>query len=284
MNSCKFLKPGILTTVQDSGRPGLAYYAIPSSGPMDRSAAQLANTLVGNETNAALIEFNLSGGTIHFNNAATIAVTGADMNWQLNGKALELNQTTSIEKDAILKGSYAKDGQRGYLAIKGHISGRKQLGSYSTYGYASLGYNNGKPILKDHILEWESSENETQLITLSKKIINDSISIYRGPEYDLLTGAARKILTKSKYSLSADSNRMGARLKGAKLEATRPLTESVAVLPGFIQLTPSGQPIVILQDGQTTGGYPRIAYIKEEQLGNFNQLKTHQEFTFRLMD
>jgi len=271
-----------MTTIQDSGRKGLAYYAIPQSGVMDSYAARLANALVGNPKEAALIECTLAGPTIEFHEVTTISLTGCDMNWQINGQAVERNKTIEVQRGSILKGGYGKEGLRAYIAIKGKINGQKHFDSYATYSYAKMGYNFGQAIKENHILEWNTIGSPSLTLSLTSKRDESPIQIISGPEYDLLTEESKLNLTRESFSISSESNRMGARLIGPKLEATAYLDDSVTMLPGLIQLTPAGLMIVCLQDGQTTGGYPRIAYIKPHELSRFNQLGLNQKVSFQL--
>ncbi len=271
-----------MTTIQDSGRTGLAYYAIPQSGVMDSDSAQLANTLVGNPADAAVIECNLAGPTIEFHEATTIALTGCDMNWLINGQTTERNKTIQIHQGSILKGGFGREGLRAYIAIKGEIIGQKHFDSFATYSYAKMGYNFGQPIRENHILEWKTSNNPIISISLRDKKNESPIQLIPGPEFNLLTTEAKSAMTTETFVISSESNRMGARLHGPKLQATGYLNDSVAMLPGLIQLTPAGQMIVCLQDGQTTGGYPRIAFIKPKELSRFNQLGLNQKISFQL--
>jgi len=176
------------------------------------------------------------------------------------------------------------ENMRSYLAIKGKIIGEEQLGSSASYSYAEIGYNNGKPLANDHILEWQQTDTPTSTVTVHTLKRKSSIAIYKGPEFVLLTEESINLLKNSSFTISSESNRMGARLLGPNLITTRVITDSVAVLPGFIQLTPAGKLIVSLQDGQTTGGYPRIAYIKDSDLSSFNQVRINRPFEFELVN
>jgi len=271
-----------MTTIQDLGRTGVNFYAIPASGVMDVSAAKMANLIAGNNPSDALIECSLVGPTILFNAPTTIALTGAHMKWQLNNLAVERNTSIEINSGDILKGAYATEGLRAYIAIRGRIKSDRHYDSCSSYSYAGLGYSQGAPLAKDHILEWLPSGNAPIHIALTIPTKKQKILIHPGPEYDLLSEASKKLLHSASFSVSSESNRMGARLVGPELLASSQLDHSVPTLPGFIQLLPSGQLIVLLKDGQTTGGYPRVAYITSEELDHFNQLPFNRSFMFSL--
>ena len=265
----EILKPGLMTSIQDLGRTGLNYYAIPRSGVMDQQSARLALLVLGLSEDRPVLECTSLAPDILFHDPVQIALSGADFGWTLNGKSVRLNSPTNVQTGDILRGAAARDGLRGYLALKGNWLIEKFYGSHSTYTPASM----GRMLQKGDVLEWESIPEQ--------KI--PMFSIRKGPEYDFLTTDSRATLIESEYRISIDSNRIGARLEGPVLESSSyQLEHSVPVLPGFIQLPPSGQLIVVLQDGQTVGGYPRIAYIRDEDLGRVCQLGLGEKLMFSL--
>jgi len=265
MQSFEIIKPGMMTSIQDFGRKGLAYYAIPTSGVMDQNAAKIALLLLHKSEDTPLLECTSIAPHILFLAATRIVITGANFNWKINTQPVLRNTILELNKGDVLKGQFADEGMRGYIAFEGDLVLDKIYNSYSTYTNAKIGGYEGRLLKKGDIIEWEDSND-----IFSQQNI---IPIFKGPEYDFLTEASKKLLTEKVFRIGADSNRMGIRLEGEKLEATSyQLKNSVPVLPGFIQLPPSGLPIIILQDGQTTGGYPRIAYIHEESLWELNQI------------
>ena len=285
MGSGLILKPGSLTTVQDHGRVGSAYFAIPRSGVMDRTSAQNANLLVGNNKDAPILECTLKGPTIQFDSAVDIALTGADMSWKINGENISLNKSYALSTGDILSTGYAKGPLRSYLAIRGQLDTIFHFASCASYPAAALGHNYGQPLAKGDRIQWdENPESTVTKSPIDEANLPQSIIIYKGPEYSLLTPDSKQILNQQAFKVGPDSNRMGARLIGEKMEVTSVIKDSVPVLPGFIQLPPSGQPIVVLQDGQTTGGYPRIAFLKSEEINAFNRLPLGQPFSFILME
>ena len=271
------------TTIQDSGRIGLGLYGIPRSGAMDLKALQAANMLSGNTENAACFEFTMQGGHLAFHKEAMIGITGADMQWTLNGEEAGRFQSIEVKAGDVLKGGYSISGLRSYLSIQGQIDSRKDYDSYSTYGYAKLGQaqiKNGDkieikrdyPLIKNYVNMVFYFEYDAKTIEFSK-----------GPEWDTLDDESKHSILNKSFKISPQSNRMGARLEGNSLswkEGTE--THTKPLLPGMIQLPPNGDPIVILQDGQITGGYPRIGYIQEEELWKFNQIQLAKEFNFVL--
>jgi antagonist of KipI len=276
MSGFEIIKPGLLTTIQDFGRKGFAYYAIPKSGVMDKNAAKIAQLILGKDEDWPLIECTSMAPTIQFHGATSIAISGADFNWKINNETLPLNALIKVEKGDVLIGQFAKDGLRAYLAINNPLKLDKIYDSYSTYINAGIGGYQGRILKKGDIVEWQTQENDIKNERL--------IPIKEGPEFHLLSNASKRNLMENVYKIGTDSNRMGIRLKGPKLESSiYQLENSLPVLPGFIQLPPSGLPIIILQDGQISGGYPRIAYVQEKHLSGLNQIPLGGSFRFQIV-
>jgi antagonist of KipI len=276
MGSFEIIKAGMMTSIQDLGRKGLAYFAIPTSGVMDKSAARIALLILHKNENSPLLECTSSAPEIKFNDETRIVITGADFNWKLNNDPINRNSILSVKKNDILKGNFSKDGLRGYIALGGDLEIEKVYDSFSTYTNAKLGGFQGRLLRKGDILKWKN----TNFVFSKNKII----PIKKGPEFNLLSEESMELLTSNIYKIGIDSNRMGVRLEGKKLNNTNfQLENSVPVLPGFIQLPPSGLPIIVLQDGQTTGGYPRIAYIQNKYLSELNQIPLGGGFQFQLV-
>ena len=243
---------------------------------MDKNAARVALLILGKNENDPLIECTSMAPEILFNNAIRIVISGADFNWKLNGEKVNRNAILEIKKNDILKGHFSKKGFRGYIAIEGELEIKKVYDSYSTYSNAKIGGFQGRLLQKGDVLKWRNSNFDFSQ--------NKIIPIRKGPEFSLLSKKSIELLTSNIYKIGIDSNRMGIRLEGEKLEnSSFQLENSLPVLPGFIQLPPSGLPIVVLQDGQTTGGYPRIAYVQDEFLSKLNQIPLGGEFQFQLI-
>ena len=273
MPNLEVIKPGLMTSIQDMGRKGLAYYAIPNSGVMDKNAARIALLLLDKKEDSPLIECTSVAPHLKFNAPVQIAISGADFNWKVNDKAVALNTIIEIKTGDVLKGQFARTGLRGYIAINGELKIDSIYNSYSTYINAGIGGFQGRLLKKEDLINWEPSESAI----LHHKIV----PIKAGPEFTYLNGPSQRLLTSASYKIGTDSNRMGLRLSGPKLEsASYQLEYSLPVLPGFIQLPPSGLPIIVLQDGQTSGGYPRIAYVPEQYLSGLNQIPLGGEFRF----
>ena len=287
MGALRFRKPGMLTTIQDQGREGMAYYAVPKSGPMDVMSASIANALVGNPNHAPVIECNFVGPEIEFGSDATICLTGADMGWQVDGKPTHRNKTIKVRAGSMLRGSAAVEGCRAYIAIRGEIETTKTLGSSSCYAPAGFGGNNGKPFSTGDQLRWIKPTEQAAHLDLEIQLKSgcEGLLIEAGPEFDWLDAKSVEAIYASEFSVNPTSNRMGARLDGPKLSTRgQQLEDSLPLLPGMIQLTPEGQCIVVLQDGQTTGGYPRIAFLNERNVQRLSQTKIGHPFRLRMAE
>lgn len=264
-----------MTSIQDFGRKGLGYYAIPNSGVMDTNSARIALLLLNLKEPHPLIECTSIAPQIRFKSKTKIAITGADFNWKINDESIHVNSVIDVSPGDVLKGGIAKNGLRGYIAINGALQIEQVYDSFSTYTNAKLGGFEGRLLKKGDVINWDLAEVEDfdQIL----------IPIRKGPEYDLLSNESKILLFKNTYRIGSDSNRMGVRLEGTILEsAAYQLENSLPILPGFIQLPPSGLPIIVLQDGQLSGGYPRIAYVVKKYLSRFNQIPLGGSFQFVL--
>ncbi len=277
---------GLMTTLQDAGRAGLAFYAIPAAGPLDPAAAKAANFLVGNAPQSTVLECNFVPPALRFERAAEIALTGADMRWQIDGAPTRCNRTVTVPAGALLSGQPATQGSRAYIAVAGCIHTERSFGATACYALASWGGNAGRPLRPGDRICWQAASVSWR-IELSVPAAAPSCAVIEalsGPEFERLTPDSKRRMAAGAFCVTPESNRMGARLEGPLLSVREGLLDSVPVLPGIIQLLPSGQCIVVLQDGQTTGGYPRIAYLPSSSLGRFNQLRVHEPFALRVRD
>lgn len=275
-----------MTTIQDNGRLGLGFYAVPQAGFMDVYSAQQALTLLNLPLDYPLIECTFLPPQIKFKAPAQIALTGADFNWTIDNRGVELRKIITLNCGDVLAGQPAKSGLRGYIAINGKLNLKPVYGSYATYLNAKIGGFKGRLLRAGDSLTWSNSTHVAKQPDLhSQPLKRFIIPLKSGPEFQYLSQESQIQLAGGRYKISADSNRMGARLLGFKLTCSRPqLNYSLPVLPGFVQLPPSGQPIVLLQDGQVSGGYPRIAYIPTSYLSEFNQIPFGVEFKFKMLE
>ncbi len=274
---------GNLTTIQDGGFKRMGFYGFPQSGFMDKHSAHIANLLVGNKKNTSCFEMTLVGGQFSFSEDCLIGITGADMSPMINGKSCRMYQTVSIKSGEVLSFGKAKNGLRSYLAVGGKWNIPKRYGSKSSYAYAGFGLNEGLNLKKGDIVEIKIPERERTMIKWPQQkcaLGFKTISIQKGPEFDNLIKPDH--LFKS-FRIGLNSNRMASQLEGEPIGLRQDDRFETCVLwPGVIQCTPGGKLIVVLQDGQRTGGYPRVALLAPKEISKFNQISIKEEFKFVL--
>ncbi|WP_020568127.1 5-oxoprolinase subunit C family protein [Neolewinella persica] len=254
------LKPGGGAFVVDGGRPGYRAQGIATGGAADLRAQSAANRLLGRPDQATCLELTLVGGHWLLSGKGQFVLTGADMNWRLNGRLLESYTVHYLDGDGLLTGSMAVQGLRGYLAILGTWPLPEILGSAET----------GLPGMSPVTTGWTTSVNwEAEVPYQSDLEVHlhfpsdlHLLSVSPGPEWVWLTPAQQAILLKQVFLVSPDSNRQGIRLTGQLLPFQLPSLISSPVLPGTVQLTPAG-PILLGPEAQTVGGYPRVLLANE---------------------
>lgn len=285
--SITVLKPGLFTTIQDLGRTHYQALGIGTSGALDLSSHRLANWLVGNEDNEATIEMTLIGPTLLFKCSAVISICGADLSPSLNGTKIDNGRTLQVSNGDILSFSAIRNGSRAYLAIRGGIHTPSPFGSRSTDPGSQIGGHHGRPLkAKDqllisssyllHRIQWKLSPELHNHVMENRKV-----RFTKGKQFDLFTSGSHQAFISSDYQINKDSNRMGIRLNGPPLHLQTKqelITEGVA--HGSIQVPPNGQPIILLSDRQTTGGYPKIAQIASVDLPYLAQKKPGEMVNF----
>jgi len=278
--------PGPLTTIQDLGRPGHLRVGIPESGPMDREAFVFANRLVGNQDGAAGLECTLGGPRVEFADERGVAVTGAEMPVTLNGATAPRWQTLRVRAGDILKLGFAKSGVRSYLAISGGIDTPPALGSRATYLRGQLGGLGGRALRRDDRLPLGPPHTIRSGRVRADRIQDypgeAEVRVVLGPQDDRFTERGIAAFLEGPYEMSPQSDRMGARLKGPWIEHARGhdiISDGIPL--GGIQVVGDGQPIVLLADRQSTGGYTKIATVCSFDLGRVAQVKPGQRLSFR---
>lgn len=280
----RVLEAGLLTSVQDSGRFGFAELGVPISGAMDLYSYELSNRILNNNSNDSVIEITLSNAKFQFLEPTEICITGADFSPILNGNSVYLNTRIIIHKDDILSFGKIKYGVRCYIGVKGGILSEKILNSRSFYQNITTKIKIEKgdvlPISTNKILG-KSSNTSVKINHFHFK--NECLSCFKGPEFDLLSKENQQDLINKKFTISKENNRMGYRLQEplANFNYTTLLTSSV--LPGTVQLTPSGVLIVLMRDCQVTGGYPRILQLSEASINCLAQKYTSQKIQFSIL-
>ncbi len=289
MGSLKIIDAGLFTSIQDAGRTGYRKYGIPYSGAADPKAYEEANRLVGNQAGSPVIEFTLQGGRIRFNSRAVIALTGADMSPVLNGSAVIMYGSFLVKEGDELKLQFAKRGCRTYLAIAGELKADKVFGSYSTFGKAGFGGYKGRNLKAGDELSWtETTKQFSELKTPVEEIPYYSsklkLKLMKGPEWNWLSEEGGRQFLDQEFKVSSSSDRMGVRLEGTKVKALERQMISSPVIPGIIQLPGNGEPIILMNDGQTIGGYPRIAKVYDSELWRVGQVKPGDTIRFEMKE
>ncbi|AQS35268.1 biotin-dependent carboxylase-like protein [Shewanella psychrophila] len=275
------LTPGFHTTVQDLGRTGYRHLGVSVSGALDRQALILANSLVGNPDNAAGLELTAGTFELKFYRDAWFTLTGANYEIKIGSREIWHGWRNNIKAGETLSLRGPKSGMRAYLAIDGGIDVPLYLGSRSTLTAAELGGHQGRALKVGDRISLGNKLSISKPIGAVQRGYSNEIRALPGPEMAQFTQQSRKVFWSSQWQLSNDSNRMGARLTGEVLDLTQELNlNSHAVMPGSIQVPPSGQPIVLLADGQTTGGYPKIATVIEADLWKLAQTRPGEQLQF----
>ena len=276
------LHPGIYCSVQDQGRFGHTKIGVPQAGCADTYAAKMANVLLKNHEKDALIEITFGQGEFKFTSDTYICLTGGDFSPKLNGKLIKMQSVYFIKKDSVLSFGKRVYGARVYLSVQGGIQTKTVYGSRSFFdGIAQqkLGKGAMLPILP---IQKYADNNFSRVRVSEKHFTTIYLPCLKGPEFFKLNQEQqRKLFTP--FSISDDNNRVGYRLKES-LENNLSSILTSAVLPGTVQLTPSGKCIILLQDCQVTGGYPRILQLSEIAIARVSQKITGDKIQFILED
>ncbi|MGH8026494.1 MAG: biotin-dependent carboxyltransferase family protein [Pseudoxanthomonas sp.] len=264
MKPWEVIAPGALTTVQDRGREGWRHLGVSRAGALDPDAAELANRLLGNEPNAAVLELTLQGPTLRLAEPARIAIVGAAVAATSNGHALPGQRPVTVPAGELKLGGI-RQGVRAWLSVDGGFDLPMTLGSRSTDMRGGFGGMQGRALRAgDRLPLGKSSPMNTAA--------QQSTAWWVGTE-DYDSGTARPLrylpsahpaaaaLAGQAWSVSPNSNRQGIRLQGEPLRSIPHHNVSEPVAVGCIQLPPDGQPILLLADAQTVGGYPRLGYV-----------------------
>ena len=289
------VKPGMLASVQDLGRHGHRERGICPGGALDALALTLGNRLVGNADGAAGLELTLGNCELRFECMTRIALTGDDFGATLDGLPVRANWSLPVRAGQTLRlgalnaAGTAKAGLRSWLAVAGGVDVPEILGSRSTDLKAGFGGHEGRALKKgDRLPLGRPSLDALQMAQRSFGLrgpawaidgVEDaepadaiSLRVMPGPEYAQFTAASHRALWNDPWHITPQSNRMGSRLEGTALARERTLDMlSSGVIPGTLQVPPSGQPIILMGDAQTTGGYPRIGVVIRADLWKLAQ-------------
>lgn len=282
------LRPGLLTTVQDRGRFGFQKFGVPVSGGVDETALRMANVLVGNPQGAAALEMTALGPQLRFLAHAVVALTGAEVEGDLDGRPAPWYGSFQVRAGQVLDVRACTRGLRAYLAVAGGIDVPALLGSRSTCLAAKFGGLQGRALMVGDVLAgWSPSS-----LGEAGRVVPDAwrprhggpvaLRVVMGPQDDAFTEAGRRTFLESTYQVSPHADRMGYRLDGPVI-AHRGSADIISdwVPLGGVQVPGDGKPIILLADRQTTGGYPKIATVIKPDIGVVAQLLPGDGLSFR---
>ena len=304
--SIRVIRPGLLTTIQDQGRAGLQQFGVIVSGAMDPLALRISNLLVGNEQHSAVLEITLSGPALLFEHEALIAIAGADLSAIIDGQAVPLWRPIWVRQGSRLEFGSPLRGSRAYLSVAGGIDVPLVMHSRSTYLRARLGGFDGRSLQAGDVLNLRAaspgvsqqikrkSERGSELpfvapdwfagSDLAEYLDDPTIRVMSGGQYDWFNDESREAFVSEPFSITKQSDRMGYRLAGPTLRFIQPRElVSEAVTVGTIQVPPEGQPIILMADRPTTGGYAKIAQVATVDIPVLAQLKPGAKIRFLMI-
>ena len=305
MKSITVLTPGFLPTIQDLGRYGYQKYGVIVSGVMDAYSMRLANILVGNAENEAVIELTMMGPSLSLSKGSLISIAGANLSPTIDGIEVPMLRPIYIREACILKFGQCSSGCRCYVAAAGGFDIPIFMESKSTYLRAKIGGKDGRALKKDDVLTLgamgELSMNIAKKLELEangkdsfvfsrwhpsniRKQSSETVTIrvFEDRQFDNVSNKSIKEFFNSSFSIDSKSDRMGYRLNGPKIELKdkiEMISEEVSF--GTIQVPPDGNPIILLADRATAGGYPKIAHVASYDLSKLVQLKPGDSVKFK---
>ena len=287
------IRPGLLTTIQDLGRAGYQRFGMPVSGAMDVVAHRIANRLVGNPDHYAGLEMTLQGPELLFETDAVIAVTGGDLSPLVERQIIPLWTAMSIARGSTLSFGKRKTGARAYMAIAGGLDVPEVLGSRSTHVRSHTGGLDGRALTKNDLLQggrpsarwtpWVGPRRDPVIVPAYPT--HPTLRVVLGPQADWFSKQTLNDFTKHRYRVSPQSDRMGYRLVGPPLpHIGSPDIISDAIPFGSLQVPANQQPILLMADRQTTGGYPKIGVVISADLPLAAQLLPGDTLGFSFVD
>ena len=277
----RVLKSGFFTTLQDFGRFGYRNMGVPVSGVLDEVSVKKANILLENKPEDAVLEITMTGPTLVFEAPTYICLSGALLSATLNNSPVDNYKVIKVESGDILSYGRLESGFRSYLAVKNGFQGKKMLDSCSQY-FPVTQKNCIKEGQEIPYMPVEQYQPVISELKLENHLNTQRIQVYKGPEFSILIKSQLERLFAKGFTVSEKNNRMAYQLS----ETIEPHSHSIVTsgtLPGTVQLTPAGKLIVLMKDGQTTGGYPRIFQLSEQSISTLAQKKSGDTITFELI-
>lgn len=277
----------MFTTIQDPGRPGHQNAGIPPGGALDGPSAGAANACVGNAGTEPVLEITMTGPQIRFEGACQIAITGADITPVLNKEELQRYQLIDVPDGSVLTFSKLRSGCRAYLAVRGSWQVRHWMGSASALSSGGIDLVPGALISKGSQISIQLPEPlkvSPEVPAVDQWPQELSVHVLAGPEFRTFSGEQIAFFFNTEFTLTSDCNRVGYRLE-PELPNYVPSFEMITsgIIPGTIQIARQGQPVILLADAQTTGGYPRIANVLSEDLASLAQLRPGDRVRFDIV-
>ncbi len=284
----RILKGGMLTTVQDLGRTGYQSQGFSVAGVMDVRSFKIANLLLDNPENEAVLEFTLIGPVLEFTSATIVAITGGDFQPSINGEPVPMYTALYVNKGDILKFGSARTGSRGYIAFSSYLDIPVVMGSRCTNMKSGIGGFKGRKLQAGDYIGFRIKRRYLPFF-LSRKLDLDEfdqeeaeLRVVMGPQDDLFSKQGIKTFLTQEYTVTSDFDRMGCRLEGpfiAPKNGSDIISDGIAF--GSVQVPSHGKPIILLSDRQTTGGYAKIATVASVDIPKAVQRKTDHKIRFR---
>jgi antagonist of KipI len=290
MSMLHVVKPGLLTTIQDRGRWGYQSWGVPVAGPMDPISHRIANAIVGNPAAAATLEITLIGPELEFEDERAVAVSGALFELTLDGQTVPLNRSIVVPAGSRLRFGRRVRHARAYLAVEGGVAVPMVFGSRATHVTSGMGGIEGRALSTgDHLPLGPRHHTRTKASVDAQSLVEfwsgpqPPIRVIPGPNREAFTADALEILQSAPYSIGTNSDRMGFRLEGPLLTHTRGGDIISDATPlGALQVPSAGQPILLMADRQTTGGYPKVATVISADISRVGQLGPGDTLSFAL--
>ena len=294
--SLKFIRSGILDSVQDRGRFGHQHTGINPNGAMDPYSAQLANALLGKDLHSPVIEFHFPSGHVQFDEPSIICITGADFSPVINEKAVPMNHPILVQQQSVLHFTRRKSGMRSYVSFYPELELSAWMNSYSTNIVCGSGGYSGRGLLKGDQIKTKAALKKSLFSKITDFTVlhwtggkpvqmNNYIRFIFGSEWQWLTAESKSDFKEKIFQITNEADRMGYRLASSELELnTEEQLVSSGVTFGTVQLLPKGQLIILMADHQTTGGYPRIANIISADLPLLAQKGPNDVIRFQQTD
>lgn len=285
MKGFRVIKPGFLSTFQDAGRFGNQQFGLASSGAMDEISYQWGNALLGNPKQSASLEITLGNCHLEALDNMQIVVTGADLNFQINQQPSLRYQVIDIRKGDQLIWTYPNSGIRSYLSVKGGFNCELEFGSHSTNPRENIGL----PLLESQSLHINQKAIIGPQRTFPQSELRDfyqplTLRLLPTDQFKKFSPEAKKNFFEQTFTISTEFDRTGCRLQ-AEIPVPTPFTKMISegITPGTVQIPPDGQPIIMMKDHPTIGGYPKIGTVFSLDLAYLSQCMPHQTIKFKPM-